>query len=95
MNPENPGAPEKPVGFDLRSKRAERTEDAAAWTPQDAAYDAHVRVRSAEVTQFLAVWWEKQADGTEKLLFSNSTTGRAEAAWLLQKTLAGFTSGEL
>lgn len=89
---------EKPAGFELRAKRAERaerTEDVAAWTPQDAAYEAHVRVRGTVVTQFIAVWWEKQADGTEKLLYSNSTTGRAETAWLLQKTLAGFTSGEL
>lgn len=75
----------KPEGFDIRDKRAEKSGKADEWTPQDAVYEASQRIENA--TQLVCLWWEKQPDGREILMYSQSTKSRAEHAYLLHKAL--------
>lgn len=74
----------KPEGFDLRNARADKTNQAKDWQPADAIYWASQKASQVEMTQVMVVWWEKQADGTEKLNFSHSTQSAAERLLLLQ-----------
>lgn len=78
---------EKPEGYDLREKRADKASDAKKWTPPDALYSSAERIKGKEITQLVAYWWERQEDGSERLRWSNATTSNAEHALLLQKAL--------
>lgn len=80
----------KPEGYDLREKRADKNSDARQWTPQDAVYSTAERIKSKNVPQFCAYWWEREPDGREILRWSNATTSTAEHALLLQKALAAL-----
>lgn len=79
---------EKPEGYDLREKRANKSDDAKQWTPQDAIYNTAERIKEQNVTQLIVYWWERTPDGKELLHWTNATTSTAEHALLLQKALA-------
>lgn len=79
---------EKPAGYDLREKRADKSSDARQWTPQDAIYNTSERIKDQNVTQLIVYWWERKPDGKEVLHWTNATTSTAEHALLLQKALA-------
>ncbi len=77
----------KPQGFEFRDKRSTKSGNGSDWTPADALYDASQRTEGKEVTQMVVYWWEMDEKGREVLRFSQSTTSRAEHAYLLQKAL--------
>lgn len=78
---------EKPEGYDLREKRADKNSDACQWTPQDAIYNTSQRIKEQDVTQLVVYWWERKPDGKEVLHWTNATTSTAEHALILQKAL--------
>lgn len=78
---------EKPEGYDLREKRADKEADARKWTARDAVYSTSQRMANQDVTEFVAYWWERLPDGSEVMHFSNATSSTAEHALLLQKAL--------
>lgn len=78
---------EKPAGYDLREKRAEKEAKSSAWTAEDAVYSTHDRIKGKDITQFVAYWWERMPDGSEVMHFSNATSNKAEQVLLLSKAL--------
>lgn len=77
----------KPEGFDLREKRAAKTDDAELWTAEDAIYSTFQRIKGKDITQLVVYWWERHEDGAEYLHYTNATSDFAEHAFLLQKGL--------
>jgi hypothetical protein len=47
----------KPEGFDLREKRAEKSESARDWLPEDALYDAATHIAEKGVAGALVICW--------------------------------------
>lgn len=82
--------PEKPDGYGLREKRANKANDAKQWTAQDAIYNTAERIRDQDVSQLVVYWWERKPDGKEVMHWTNATTNLAEHALLLQKALTAL-----
>lgn len=80
---------EKPEGFDLRLKRADKVRDSSKWTPADALYEAYERVKNQRATELAVYWWAPLKDNPDRfrLHFAVSTTSVAEHAFLLQTAL--------
>lgn len=78
---------DKPEGYDLREKRADKANDAGVWTAQDAVYSTAQRIKDQNVSQLVVYWWERKPDGSEVMHWTNATTNIAEHALLLQKAL--------
>jgi len=68
----------KPEGFDLRDRRSEKTNDATAWLPEDALYDAQqaMRGKMKPTSAMVVAWFYHDEEGTERLTFRlyNKTT---------------------
>lgn len=61
----------KPEGFELRDKRSEKTNDAAAWLPEDALYDAQQAMMGEmkPSTAMVVAWFYRDAEGKQRLTF--------------------------
>ncbi len=78
----------KPEGFELRDRRSEKTNDATAWLPEDALYDAQQAMdgKMKPTTAMIVAWFYRDDEGIERLtfrLYNRSTNdGVALAAML-------------
>lgn len=57
---------EKPLGFELRDKRSDKTRKSDDWTAQDALFDASQAIKGGEVEDVVILWREK---GSNDVLF--------------------------
>lgn len=81
---------DKPEGYDLREKRADKNVDAGQWTAQDAIFNTAQRIKSQDVSQLVVYWWERRPDGSEVMHWTNATTNTAEHCLLLQKAMSAL-----
>ena len=78
----------KPEGFELRDRRSDKTNDATAWLPEDALYDAQQAMdgKMKPTTAMIVAWFYRDDEGIERLtfrLYNRSTNdGVALAAML-------------
>lgn len=58
----------KPEGHELTVRRAEKTEDATKWFPEDALYTVYEELqKKPAVRAFICTWYEENPDGTLRL----------------------------
>lgn len=75
---------EKPEGYDLRDKRAEKSGQGVDWNPQDALYDASQRIQKMDVEALIVVWRERLPNGETGTRFDFSGNRDAAATLLLR-----------
>jgi hypothetical protein len=77
----------KPEGYDLRAARAEKSESARDWLPQDALYDASKRIAESGVQGALVVcWYAKSETGLPVVKYCASQTDPRWAVALMADT---------
>jgi hypothetical protein len=58
----------KPEGFELREKRAEKSDDGSKWLPEDALYDASTAMQESPPAGAMIVVWYSLAEGDKYAL---------------------------
>ena len=84
----------KPEGFELRDRRSEKANDATAWLPEDALYDAQeaMRGKMKPASAMLVAWFYLDDEGKEKLtfrLYNRSTNDGVALAAMLPNRIQG------
>lgn len=79
----------QPDGYDLRKARADKSESAADWLPEDALYDASVQIEQHGVTgACLIAWYEPSpTSGMPQVRYCLSQNHPRMGIALLQDTL--------
>lgn len=63
----------KPIGYELRERRADRTGSARDVTPLDVLFDAYERVKgNPNVRTMMVCWYEPDAQGLPVLKWSSA-----------------------
>lgn len=57
----------EPVGYHLRTRRAEKQESCEKWEPRDTLYEAQQLMRGKDATACVVIWQEVSAKGEIKI----------------------------
>ncbi len=82
---------QKPEGYELRTRRAEKKESCEEWEPRDALYESQQMMEGKEVRACVVIWQEVEPDGTKKT--KGRRAGPAEVTSFITMKQAGYYMG--